>query len=317
MEAIIVKDMKKQFKETTAVDNINFSVNSGELFGFLGVNGAGKSTTINMLCTLYSMTSGSAIICGNDLSTKKEEIRKHIGVVFQENTLDARLSIKENLIYRSYLYNSDSNHIKKQIENVCEILQLSDLLKKRYKELSGGQKRRCEIARALLHQPDILFLDEPTTGLDPKTRSLVWNQILYLKEELGMTIFLTTHYMEEAAKADHIVVIDRGKIVADSTPFALKEKYSCDKLRIHTQDQNSVFEIIDQYGLYSKKDINCITVHLPNTLAAIPLLQELKSYIQTYEVLQGTMEDAFLSLTNPFEPNDEINIIQNTIIKAP
>lgn len=298
MDAIQVHHMVKQFKENYAVNDISFHVKKGELFGFLGVNGAGKSTTINILCTLYPMNLGSASICGLDLNAQKDKIRKHIGVVFQENSLDDRLSVKENLLYRSYLYSSDSNLIKKRLSNVCELLELSDLLKKRYKKLSGGQKRRCEIARALLHQPEILFLDEPTTGLDPKTRSLVWDQISYLKNELGMTIFLTTHNMEEAAKAEHIVVIDHGKIVADASPFTLKEKYSFDKLRLHTNETATVLEIVNTFGFRANIDTNCITVQLPNTLASIPLLQALENHIQAYEVLQGTMEDAFLTLTN-------------------
>lgn len=297
MDAINVNHLVKEFKDNIAVNDINFSVKKGELFGFLGVNGAGKSTTINMLCTLYPMTSGTASLCGFDLSTKKEEIRKRIGVVFQENTLDSRLTIQENLTYRSYLYDKDTKQIKKNLATVCELLEITDLLKQRYKNLSGGQRRRCEIARALLHQPEILFLDEPTTGLDPKTRNLVWNQIKYLKEELKVTIFLTTHYMEEAAKAEHIVVIDHGKIEADASPFALKEQYSSDKLRIKSNSPEMVRETIERFGFQSILDTNCITALLPNTIAALPLLQALEGQIDAFEVLQGTMEDAFLSIT--------------------
>lgn len=305
MDMIQVNHMKKTFGNLSAVNDISFSVKQGELFGFLGVNGAGKSTTINILCTLYNMTAGDARICGYPLATEKEKIRESIGVVFQENTLDQRLTVRENLFYRSYLYDTDTKEIKKQIARISELLEIKDLMKERYSRLSGGQKRRVEIARALLHQPKILFLDEPTTGLDPKTRNLVWKQIRYLKDELNMTIFLTTHYMEEAATAEHIVVIDHGRIIADATPFQLKEQFSCDKLRIETDRKEDVYNILRTHGLSSIQETNCLTIPLPNTRMSIPVLYELQPYIKAFEVVQGTMEEAFLTITG--QQNSEIS----------
>lgn len=296
-EMICVNNLSKKFNATSVVDSINFKVQKGELFGFLGVNGAGKSTTINMLCTLYEKTSGEAMINGLQLGKDDSKIRRHIGVVFQENTLDDMLTVKENLLTRASLYESSSAKIRSQVADVCDILELSDLLSKKYRSLSGGQKRRIEIARALLHKPEILFLDEPTTGLDPKTRKLIWEQILYLKQQLGMTIFLTTHSMEEASMAEHIVIINKGKIIADATPFELKEKYTTDVLRLDVTDKSEVAQILHASGYPFTEESNCYHVSIPDTVSSLPLLSKLSPYLKAFEVLQGTMEDAFLTIT--------------------
>lgn len=298
MEGIIkVDNLSKMFGKTKAVDNISFEVKRGELFGFLGINGAGKSTTINMLCTLVKKTSGNATVCGFQIGKSNDEIRKKIGVVFQNNSLDGLLTVKENLISRAYLYENDSKIIKKNLDNVCEIFQIGSLLKKQFKYLSGGQKRCCDIARALMHTPEILFLDEPTTGLDPKTRKNLWQSIEYLQKETHMTVFLTTHYMEEASKARYISIIDNGNIVAQGTPFKLKEDYAVDLLKIEALNNEVVENIIKTRNLSYKNDSNRLNVKIENSVSSIELLQEIKPYIKSFEVVQGTMEDAFLNIT--------------------
>lgn len=294
---IQVNNLSKRFGETKAVDSISFEVKKGELFGFLGVNGAGKSTTINMLCTLTKKTSGNAKVCGFNIGDDNEHIRKKIGVVFQNNSLDDLLTVKENLISRAYLYENNSKIIKKNLNNVCEILQIGNLLNKQFKDLSGGQKRNCDIARALMHTPEILFLDEPTTGLDPKTRKNLWNSIEYLQKESNMTVFLTTHYMEEAAKANNISIMDSGKIVAQGTPFELKEEYAGDLLKVETLDNISMEKIIRASKLDCERDSNRLIIKIKNSIDSIDLLNEIKPYIKSFEVVQGTMEDAFLNIT--------------------
>lgn len=294
---IQVNNLSKRFGETKAVDSISFEVKKGELFGFLGVNGAGKSTTINMLCTLIKKTFGNAKVCGFNIGDDNEHIRKKIGVVFQNNSLDDLLTVKENLISRAYLYENNSKIIKKNLNNVCEILQIGNLLNKQFKDLSGGQKRNCDIARALMHTPEILFLDEPTTGLDPKTRKNLWNSIEYLQKESNMTVFLTTHYMEEAAKANNISIMDSGKIVAQGTPFELKEEYAGDLLKVETLDNISMEKIIRASKLDCERDSNRLIIKIKNSIDSIDLLNEIKPYIKSFEVVQGTMEDAFLNIT--------------------
>ncbi|GKX67166.1 ABC transporter ATP-binding protein [Inconstantimicrobium mannanitabidum] len=298
METIIkVKNLSKSFGNVKAVNDISFEVQKGELFGFLGVNGAGKSTTINMICTLAQKTSGNVQVCGMELGKKDKEIRNKIGVVFQENSLDGLLTVKQNLISRAYLYESNTKKIKKNLDNVCEILKIGDLLNRPFKELSGGQKRSCDIARALMNTPEILFLDEPTTGLDPKTRQNLWNSIEYLRKEMKMTVFLTTHYMEEAAKAQHISVMDAGRIVASGTPFKLKEEYSMDKLKVEPANKETVKSILKSNSIKYKEDTNRLNIEIPNSLFAISLLEKLQQHINSFEVVQGTMEDAFLNIT--------------------
>lgn len=306
MDAIIeVTKMSKVFKGINAVDDISFNVEKGELFGFLGVNGAGKSTTINMLSTLYPMSQGEGTVCGYRLGKNDREIRNRIGIVFQENTLDNKLTVKENLISRGYLYEKCGKKIKENLEHISEVLELKPFMNKPFRQLSGGQKRRCEIARALFHRPEILFLDEPTTGLDPKTRQLVWECILYLKKQEGITIFLTTHYMEEATAAEHIVVMDKGRIAAKGTPFQLKEKYAQDKLSIEIKDNDgsrtSNYSEVMKYLKGRNNELeecsNSIVTKLKSSMDAIEILNSIKKNINSFEVLQGTMEDAFLNIT--------------------
>ncbi|MCI8775326.1 MAG: ATP-binding cassette domain-containing protein [Lachnospiraceae bacterium] len=291
--------LKKYFKEVKAVDDISFEIKRGELFGFLGINGAGKSTTINMLCTLSRPTDGGAEICGHELGKEDERIREKIGVVYQNNCLDEKLSVKENLFVRGSLYEKSGSRLKSQILNVCEILELGNVYDRRFAMLSGGQKRRCEIARALVNRPEILFLDEPTTGLDPATRKNVWQSIEQLRKEMNMTVFLTTHYMEEAAKATSIAIIDGGHIMERGTPFSLKEKYAKDRLVLFPKEgQSERFrEALEaEKTVYKQKD-GYITMNLENSMLAFPILQKMQSFLSGFELVQGSMDDVFLNVT--------------------
>ena len=300
MEAAVkVEQLKKYYHETKEVDDISFEVAKGELFGFLGVNGAGKSTTINMLCTLQEPTGGRAWINGLELGRENEAIKKQIGVVYQNNCLDQLLTVRENLLLHGSLYETDSSQLRKNLAHVTEILGLSDLLMRPFGKLSGGQKRRCEIARALMHTPQILFLDEPTTGLDPATRKSMWKTVYTLQREMNMTVFLTTHYMEEAAKADHIGIMAQGHFVEYGTPFSLKEAYAKDKLYLIPdtgKKQEILHYLVVQNKEYTVSD-EVIRVKLGSTLEALPLLKELRPLIQGFEVIQGTMDDVFLNIT--------------------
>lgn len=298
-EVIRVEHLKKYFKEVKAVDDINFSVERGELFGFLGANGAGKSTTINMLCTLFPPTSGEVEICGYKLGKNNEEIKKHIGVVYQNNCLDKLLTVKENLLLRGSLYETNKKRLLQNMENICKVLELEKVMNWRYGKLSGGQKRRCEIATALLHTPDILFLDEPTTGLDPATRESVWNTLKKLQNEMDMTIFLTTHYMEEAARANHIAIMDKGHLVQYGTPFSLKEQFAKDRLIIVPKEEHKedVIHRLEQREMKFKWREERMSILIADTMAALPLLQELHALIEGFEVIQGTMDHVFLQVT--------------------
>lgn len=301
MEQVIqVRGLKKYFGKIKAVDDISFSVERGELFGFLGVNGAGKSTTINMLCTLFRPTAGEIVIGGNILGREDEAIRHRIGVVYQNNCLDERLTVKENLTIRGSLYERDSRTLKEKIRQTCKLLQLEDTLNRRFGMLSGGQKRKCEIARALLHTPEVLFLDEPTTGLDPATRKTVWESLNRLRQE-GMTIFLTTHYMEEAAKCSHIAVMDAGKIKEFGTPFSLKEKYSKDRLRIMAKPETDALlkEKLEGLGHEWKENSEkrLYSICLQDSMMAIPILKETEDLLEGFEMVQGSMDDVFLNIT--------------------
>lgn len=297
MEAVIrVKGLKKYFGEVRAVDDISFQVERGELFGFLGINGAGKSTTINMLCTLARPTGGTIEICGFSAKKEGEEIRKRVGVVYQGNCLDDRLTVKENLYVRGALYEKNRKKLASNIERVCDILDLRDVYSRRFAKLSGGQKRRCEIARALIHAPEIMFLDEPTTGLDPATRKRVWECLEELRKEEKMTVFLTTHYMEEAARASHIAIIDAGHLKEYGTPFSLKETYAKDKLRLYPASPELEERLKQMQASYEKKE-DALVLPVPESLAALPILSGVEGLIRGFEMVQGSMDDVFLNVT--------------------
>lgn len=296
-DIIEVNNLKKYYKTVKAVDNISFKVEKGELFGFLGVNGAGKSTTINMLCTLLRPTEGEVYLGGYKLGKEDEAIRRLIGVVYQENSLDDKLTVAENLIIRGSLYERNKKRLKQQMNEVIELLGLEDILNRRFKRLSGGQKRRCEIARALMHKPEILFLDEPTTGLDPATRKDVWECVKKLRGEMQMTVFLTTHYMEEAAAATHIAIMDSGKLKQYGTPFSLKEDFANDSLRLVPKEQGKVEALLKDKEIAFEIEDKHLKIKLSNTLEAIDLVTNLKKEISGFEVVQGSMDDVFLNVT--------------------
>ena len=300
MESIIsVNNLTKSYGSHTAVNHISFEVKKGSLFGFLGVNGAGKTTVINMLATLLSPDAGMVTICGETLGKEDAKIRRKIGIVYQQNCLDDILTIEENLICRGILHGVSRPEAKKQCGHLSERLKLEEIMKKRYRMLSGGQKRRCEIAAALMHTPEILFLDEPTTGLDPETRRDVWKTIADLQKNEKMTVFLTTHYMEEAAEADQIIILDRGNIVTSGTPFSLKEQYAMDKLKLYAaaESADELKRTLETQGVekVTLQDSDIFEVTIRSTMQALPILAAAEPYIQGFEVLQGNMDDVFLN----------------------
>lgn len=297
MEAIKVSHLKKYFQDIKAVDDISFVVKKGEFFGFLGVNGAGKSTTINILCTLLAETEGTVEVCGYDVRKESDAVRKKIGVVFQENTLDDMLTVKENLELRGSLYEKDKNVVQKNLEEVAKILNIEDLLPRQFKKLSGGQKRRCEIAKSLMNAPEILFLDEPTTGLDPQTRKQVWESIEKLRAERNMTVFLTTHYMEEAAMAQYLCIMDAGKIVAHESPSELKKQYATDLLKLYTKDIDAMVQDVERLELPHYKLSNGVAVKLASTKDAFGIISKLKANYDGLEIVQGSMDDVFINVT--------------------
>ncbi len=293
MKAIQVQNLRKNYKEREAVKDISFSVEEGELFAFLGENGAGKSTTIGMLSTTLEKTSGEAEIFGHLLGKEDAAIRESIGIVFQGSVLDQRLTVEENLMTRGSYYGYSKKEIRERLKKFWEPFSLAEIWKQRYDRLSGGQRRRVDIIRSLLHQPRLLFLDEPTTGLDPMSRKLVWDYVNYLRKEEGLTIFLTTHYMEETAEADHVVILDQGSIIAEGTPADLKKTYSRPRLLwYHEKDDAADALLLGKDAVYQAD-------HYSITLTENPaqFLWQNANLIKDYEVLKGTMDDVFMALT--------------------
>ena len=297
MDVIEVQNLTKKYGSFTAVDHISFTVRRGSLLGFLGVNGAGKSTTIHMLSTLLTPDEGSVKLCGYALGKEDQDIRRRIGIVYQQNCLDDMLTVQENLICRGVLHGAAKSEARRQLEHLSSILKLDDIMKKKYRTLSGGQKRRCEIAAALMHTPEILFLDEPTTGLDPATRQDVWAAVQKLQKNEKITVFLTTHYMEEAAGADNIIILNHGKIITSGTAFELKEKYACDKLRLYFSDEKwtAVEAALDKIKNSARQKGRGAEIQLKSTRNAIPLIEAVKDYVNGFEVIQGNMDDVFLN----------------------
>lgn len=293
---IEVTDLRKNYGSLAAVKGISFYVEQGKLFSFLGPNGAGKSTTIDILCTLSKLSGGKATIDGIDVQSGGRDIRQMIGVVFQNNTLDDLLTVRENLHYRAGLYTSDNTKIRNAVYEVTQAIELNEFIDRPYGKLSGGQRRRADIARALVHTPKILFLDEPTTGLDPNTRRSIWNTIRQLQLKTGMTVFLTTHYMEEAAESDYVIVIDHGEIAAKGTPAELKTQYATDLLRMSVLDEPALQRVMKDMELGFTVTAGEYTVKLPDTMAAIPILERCRTYISSFQVLQGTMDDTFMGI---------------------
>lgn len=294
MKAVEVEHLIKKYGETTAVNDISFTVESGSLFAYLGENGAGKSTTIHILCTILRQTSGTARICGYSLGQEDDVIRRSIGIVFQTSVLDSRLTVKQNLLTRGAYYGLSKPQILSRIQEFEPYFDTKDLMDRRYGTLSGGQKRRIDIMRALLHSPKILFLDEPTTGLDPKSRKQVWDYIHFLRQEQGMTIFLTTHYMEETSCADQVVIMDKGSIICSGTPAALKSSYTSSKLIWYTEETDSHSQLLEPLGPHVYSAGHYTVPYDSHTLA---FLYRHRDQITDYEILKGNMDDVFLKLT--------------------
>lgn len=294
MEHIIQIDhLSKSFGSVKAVQDLSFRVKEGELFAFLGVNGAGKSTTINIMCGQLSKDGGSVVMDAHDLDKDMDFIKRELGVVFQSSVLDSALSVYDNLESRAALYGITGTAFKKRLAELAEILDFEDLLKRAVGKLSGGQRRRIDIARVLFHKPKIIILDEPTTGLDPQTRRILWNVISDFRKNENMTVFLTTHYMEEAADADYVVIIDNGKIAAKGTPLEMKNIYTGDYITIYGEEE----ENIKKLGMEYEKLRNGYRLFVPNTKAATDLIIHNPQLFQDYEITKGKMDDVFLAVT--------------------
>ncbi|HML51605.1 MAG TPA: ABC transporter ATP-binding protein [Propionicimonas sp.] len=297
---VSVTGLRKSFGNAQAVRGIDFCVRRGELFSFLGPNGAGKSTTINMLCTLLRPDEGKITVDGIDVVSKPDAVKERIGIVFQESLLDNVLTVKENLRVRASFY-LKGRATKEVVERAAEAADVTDFIDRPYGRLSGGQRRRADIARALINTPRVLFMDEPTTGLDPQTRRHVWATIKRLQDEHGVTIFLTTHYMEEAAGSDYAVVVDDGLVAAEGTPTQLKEKYSVELLRIAPKDPDAFAQLVNQMPHETDgkvvKDGRQFTFELARTIDAIPLLERFQPHVESFEVVHGTMDDVFINIT--------------------
>lgn len=299
MNIIEVKNLTKKFGNLTAVKNISFNVAKGEIFGFLGPNGAGKSTTISILSTILAPSEGDATINGFSIIKQKNEVRRSIGLVFQDPSLDDRLTAKENLAFHADLYGIKKNIFKERFPQVMNLVDLWDRRDHIVKTFSGGMKRRLEIARGLIHYPQILFLDEPTIGLDPQTRFNIWEYILKLKKERDMTIFLTTHYMNEAENCDRIGIIDNGQIIALDTPNNLKEKIGGDIINLTTNDKIELIKELDnKFNLKAKEEDNIIIIEVPEGEKFLPrLFSDIKTKINSVELRKPTLDDVFLNMT--------------------
>ena len=292
-EVIRIAHLHKAFGPVQAVRDLSFQVRQGELFAFLGVNGAGKSTTISILCGQLAKDAGSVFVCGEDVEKGMEKICRKLGVVFQNSVLDKALTVRDNLQSRAALYGITGKEFKKRLAELASLLDFENLLNRTVGKLSGGQRRRIDIARAILHKPELLILDEPTTGLDPQTRKLLWDVVRNLRRTDGMTVLLTTHYMEEAADADYVVIIDSGKISAEGTPLELKNKYTGDFITLYGVSEDN----INNLGLPFEKIRDAVRVSVPDTRAATQLILEHPELFSDYEITKGKMDDVFLAVT--------------------
>lgn len=298
MDKIIeVSGLKKSYGAVQAVKDISFYVEQGKLFAFLGPNGAGKSTTIEMLCTLLESDGGTVTIDGHCLGSDDTKIRAAIGVVFQDSVLDPLLTVRENLITRGSFYGLSKTLLEESVEKAAVATAINEFIDRPYGVLSGGQRRRADIARALVNTPKILFLDEPTTGLDPQTRKNIWDTIRTLQQKNDMTVFLTTHYMEEASEADFVIVIDNGEIAAKGTPTELKQHFSSDSLRMQTTSLDNLKNILDKMSVSYTLEGSTVVAELKSTVDCIEILKQCKDCVTNIEVLNGTMDDAFMGIT--------------------
>lgn len=295
MEHIIeINGLNKSFGDVKAVRDLSFHVQKGELFAFLGVNGAGKSTTISIMCGQLCKDSGSVVICGENIEHGLDKITRKLGVVFQNSVLDKSLSVRDNLRSRAALYGITGKEFKSRLSELAAMLDFETILDRTVGKLSGGQRRRVDIARALLHKPEILILDEPTTGLDPQTRKLLWDVVSDLRKSEKMTVFLTTHYMEEAADADYVVILDSGMIAAEGTPLELKNAYTGDFITLYGGTDKSAIEPL---GLPCEALRDAVRISVPNTTEATRLIVGHPELFTDYEVTKGKMDDVFLAVT--------------------
>lgn len=292
-DIIKINNLYKSFGDVKAVNGLNFKVKKGELFAFLGINGAGKSTTIGMICGNLNVDKGSINVCGYEVSTDISKIKHLIGVVFQDTVLDKSLSVYDNLKYRAGLYGIVGNDFVNRFNELDKLFELKNIKNQQLGKLSGGQRRKVDIARSIIHKPEILILDEPTTGLDPGTRKKIWTIIEKLRKDYKMTIFLTTHYMEETADADYIVILDRGKIVAEGTSIDLKNKYASDVIYLYNTDE----KLVKKLNLPYKKIKNSYKLNIKSSKEATNLIVKNKEIFQDYEIIKGNMDDVFLEAT--------------------
>ena len=295
MDIITVNGFEKSYGDFKAVKGISFSVKEGSLFAFLGPNGAGKSTTIDTLCTLLACQKGDIRIAGYQLGKDDKKIRESIGVVFQQSLLDASLTVKDNLMLRGAFYGLSRSDLKARIDEVAKFTGVDSILGKKYGRMSGGQVRRADIARALINRPKLLFLDEPMTGLDPKTREDIWKMLFQMKNEMGMTIFLTTHYMEEAAQADDVVIIKKGEIVEEGTPAYMKDKYTEDHLIAYGYDENLKADL-EKAGRSVKEKNDELWILVDGKEEVLALIEMIKDRIRFFEVRMGTMDEMFIHI---------------------
>ncbi|MCL2438118.1 MAG: ATP-binding cassette domain-containing protein [Coriobacteriia bacterium] len=294
---IEVKNFTKKYGNFTAVDDISFDVEEGSIFAFLGPNGAGKSTTINTLCTIFEGYEGELRIDGKDVARQKNDVRSSIGVVFQDTTLDKKMTIEENLRMHCVFYGVPSSEVEERIVFVLTLVDLLDWRKRSVSALSGGMMRRVEIARGLMHYPKVLFLDEPTSGLDPQTRAHVWEYMLRLQKEKNITIFLTTHYMDEAEICDQVAVMDKGKIIAHDTPFGLKKQYTKDRAYVTTSNPILLETLLDEQGMNYEKREKFHRILVDDSAKLLHVLAECKDEVTDIEVRKGTLNDVFLEIT--------------------
>lgn len=294
---IEVENFTKKYGDFMAVDNISFTVKEGEIFSFLGPNGAGKSTTINTLCTIIDKSSGKLYINGHDVSTQKNLVRKDIGIVFQESTLDSKLTVEENLKFHCDFYGIPRTETNKRINFVLNLVDLQDRRKDIVGSLSGGMKRRTEIARGLIHFPKVLFLDEPTAGLDPQTRANVWDYIHKLQKQKNITIFLTTHYIEEAEISSNVTIIDHGKIAAYGTPDTLKSEFTKAVLKVKAYNPYKLINYLKINNINFENTDNNFNIQIENAEMAITYLSAIKDNVIDFEVTKGSLNDVFLAVT--------------------
>ncbi len=296
-KSIEVQGLVKKYGDVLAVDGISFDVDEGTLFAFLGPNGAGKSSTINAICTTTEITGGKVTVAGFDSATESGKVRACIGTVFQESVLDELLTIRENLETRAALYGMSAKTMKERIAEVADAVSIKDILDRRYGKLSGGQRRRADMARGLVHRPKILFLDEPTTGLDPQTRLRVWDTVTSLQKKTGMTVFMTTHYMEEAAGADKVAIIDKGRIAAQGTPEELRLNYSSDYLKVQPKDTETLKKALVEMGVRFEIDRELVIIKQGSSMKALELLKKIEPHVFQFEVVRGNMDDVFMAVT--------------------